>query len=141
MAHELADGGVALDPWLRGIAVHARSIGDAQLRDAQRIATQCRAQLAGTLADCDAIVTPAAAGEAPTELHGAADPAFTALWTLLHGPCVSLPVLAGPNGLPVGLQVVGARGADDALLATSAWIVDALRPSTPRTDRRRGPPT
>ena len=127
MANELAGAGAALNDWLRGVAAKARSITDADVRDAQRVAAQCRARLANVFDDCDAIVTPAASGEAPAELRGAADAAFTPLWTLVQGPCVSLPVLAGPNGLPVGLQVVGARGADAALLATSAWIVDALR--------------
>ena len=45
---------------------------------------------------------------------------------MMHGPCISLPVLEGPNRLPIGLQVVGARNADDALLATSTWIMDVL---------------
>jgi Asp-tRNA(Asn)/Glu-tRNA(Gln) amidotransferase A subunit family amidase len=140
MAREIADGAVALNAWLQGIAAKARAIGDAQLHVAQQVAAQCRARLAGMLADCDAIITPAAAGEAPADLHAAADPAFTALWTLLQGPCLSLPVLTGPNALPVGLQVVGARRADDALLCTSAWIVDALQPSGQRGVRGRAPP-
>jgi len=126
MAADLAEGGAGLNDWLRGVASKARSLTDTDVHDAQRVAAQCRERLAHVFAGCDAILTPATAGEAPAQLYGAADPAFTPLWTLMHGPCMSLPVLDGPAGLPIGLQVVGARRTDDALLATAAWIVGAL---------------
>jgi Asp-tRNA(Asn)/Glu-tRNA(Gln) amidotransferase A subunit family amidase len=37
-------------------------------------------------------------------------------------PAVTLPLLAGPNGLPVGVQVVGRRGEDARLLRTARWL-------------------
>ena len=37
-------------------------------------------------------------------------------------PCLNLPAGTGPNGLPVGVQTVGARNDDARLLAWSAWI-------------------
>jgi Asp-tRNA(Asn)/Glu-tRNA(Gln) amidotransferase A subunit family amidase len=43
------------------------------------------------------------------------------MWTFLGNPCVTLPGCKGPNGLPVGVQLVGALGADDELLAVAAW--------------------
>jgi Asp-tRNA(Asn)/Glu-tRNA(Gln) amidotransferase A subunit family amidase len=46
----------------------------------------------------------------------------------MQGPCVSIPVLHGPHGLPIGLQVVGGRHADDALLRTCGWLMAALAP-------------
>jgi Asp-tRNA(Asn)/Glu-tRNA(Gln) amidotransferase A subunit family amidase len=42
----------------------------------------------------------------------------------MHGPCVTIPAFTGPNGMPVGLQVVGAIGSDDATIALSRWVAD-----------------
>ena len=35
-------------------------------------------------------------------------------------PCVALPLLEGENGMPIGVQLIGAPGADERLLATAA---------------------
>ena len=71
----------------------------------------------------DAIVTPAAPGEAPRGLDSTGNPAFNSLWTLCGVPAVTLPLLEGPNGLPVGVQLVGRRGEDARLLRTARWLV------------------
>jgi Asp-tRNA(Asn)/Glu-tRNA(Gln) amidotransferase A subunit family amidase len=76
----------------------------------------------------DAIITPAAAGEAPMGLESTGNPVFCGLWTLCGVPAVSLPLLQGPNGLPVGVQVVGRRGEDARLLRTARWLMESLRP-------------
>ena len=72
----------------------------------------------------DAIMTPAAPGEAPADLGHTGDPIFCTLWTFCGLPAVSLPLLTGPNGLPVGVQLVGAYGQDARLLRTARWLVD-----------------
>jgi Asp-tRNA(Asn)/Glu-tRNA(Gln) amidotransferase A subunit family amidase len=74
----------------------------------------------------DAIVTPAASGEAPVGLSSTGSPAFCTLWTFCGVPAISLPLLEGPNGLPVGVQLVGRRGHDGRLLRTARWLVDYL---------------
>jgi len=35
---------------------------------------------------------------------------------------VHVPFASGPNGLPVGVQVIGRIGADAELLATADWV-------------------
>jgi aspartyl-tRNA(Asn)/glutamyl-tRNA(Gln) amidotransferase subunit A len=70
----------------------------------------------------DAIVTPASPGEAPAGLGSTGNPIFNGLWTLCGVPCVTLPLLQGPNGLPVGVQIVGRRGEDARLLRTARWL-------------------
>ena len=75
----------------------------------------------------DAIVTPAAAGEAPAGLESTGDPAFATLWTYCGVPALTLPLLTGPNGLPVGVQLVGRRHYDGRLLRTAGWLTAALR--------------
>ena len=60
------------------------------------------------VAPYDALLTPAAIGAAPPAEEGTGDPIFAATWTLVGAPAVSLPLLAGEAGLPLGLQAVGA---------------------------------
>ena len=74
----------------------------------------------------DAIVTPSAPGEAPMGLENTGSAVFNVLWSLLGVPTVSLPLLTGANGLPVGVQLVGRRDNDGRLLRTARWLVDTL---------------
>jgi Asp-tRNA(Asn)/Glu-tRNA(Gln) amidotransferase A subunit family amidase len=71
----------------------------------------------------DAILTPAAPGTAPKGLDSTGDPSFCTLWTLSGLPAVSLPLLQGSNGLPLGVQLVGRFGFDARLLRTARWLV------------------
>jgi Asp-tRNA(Asn)/Glu-tRNA(Gln) amidotransferase A subunit family amidase len=75
----------------------------------------------------DAILTPAALGTAPKGLGSTGDPAFCSLWTLLGMPAVSLPLMQGANGLPLGAQLVGRRNFDARLMRTARWLVERLR--------------
>jgi len=74
----------------------------------------------------DAILTPAAPGTAPKGLGATGDPRFCTLWTLLGMPALSLPLLQGENGLPLGVQLVGRRNYDARLLRTARWLVAKL---------------
>jgi Asp-tRNA(Asn)/Glu-tRNA(Gln) amidotransferase A subunit family amidase len=78
----------------------------------------------------DAIITPAAPGEAPRGLETTGNPAFCTLWTLCGTPAVSLPLLQGANGMPIGVQLVGRRGYDARLLRTASWLVDHVDATT-----------
>jgi len=71
---------------------------------------------------CDAILTPAAPGTAPKGLASTGDPAFCTLWTFCGMPAVSLPLMHGANGLPLGVQLVGRREDDARLLRTARWL-------------------
>jgi Asp-tRNA(Asn)/Glu-tRNA(Gln) amidotransferase A subunit family amidase len=70
----------------------------------------------------DAILTPAAIGAAPPAEEGTGDPIFAATWTFVGAPALSLPLLTGEAGLPLGLQAVGAPRQDGALLHAAAWL-------------------
>ena len=78
----------------------------------------------------DAIITPAAPGEAPAGLDSTGNPAFCTPWTLLGMPAISLPLMQGPNDLPLGVQLVGPRGNDGRLLRTANWLVRHLAAQT-----------
>ncbi len=70
----------------------------------------------------DAVVTPAAPGTAPM-LDTTGNPAFCTLWTLCGMPAISLPLMNGADGLPLGVQLVGSRDDDARLLRTARWLV------------------
>ncbi len=74
----------------------------------------------------DAILTPATTGEAPLGLESTGSPVFCTLWTLCGVPAITLPLMTGPAGLPLGVQLVGAKGDDARLLRTGRWLTRAV---------------
>ena len=99
-------------------APHARYV------EAVRLAERCRIRLDQLMGKLDVLLAPAVNGEAPMGLHYAGDPAFQSLWTLLHVPTISLPLAEGPNGMPVGVQLVAKRWDDRTLLEVAQWVMD-----------------
>jgi Asp-tRNA(Asn)/Glu-tRNA(Gln) amidotransferase A subunit family amidase len=84
-------------------------------------ARRCRRALADVMRVFDFLLTPSAPSEAPASLASTGDPVFNRAWTLLGVPCVTLPHGRGPNGLPLGVQLVGRYGEDSALLGWAGW--------------------
>lgn len=74
----------------------------------------------------DAIITPATTGEAPVGLESTGSAAFNVLWSLLGVPVITLPLMEGPHGMPLGVQVVGRRGYDGRLLRTARWLMSRI---------------
>ena len=74
----------------------------------------------------DAILTPAAPGTAPEGLESTGDPMFNTVWTLCGMPAVTVPLMRGANGLPLGVQLVGPRDGDARLLRTARWLVERV---------------
>ena len=93
---------------------------------AMALAHNCRRVLSDVFARADVLLAPSAIGEAPAGLNATGDPLFNRLWTLLHTPCVHLPFAQGPNGLPVGLQVVGPVGDDRHTLLCAEYLLRRL---------------
>ena len=73
-------------------------------------------------AGIDVLLSPAATGEALEGLESTGDPILNRVWTLLHMPCMTLPLLTGPAGLPMGLQLIGRIGRDWRVVAAAKWI-------------------
>jgi Asp-tRNA(Asn)/Glu-tRNA(Gln) amidotransferase A subunit family amidase len=85
----------------------------------------------------DAILTPAAPGEAPRGLEATGNPIFCTLWTYLGTPAITLPLLRSEAGLPLGVQLVARRGNDARLLRTARWLVRTIERAG-RGGRRHG---
>jgi len=87
-----------------------------------RRADQARAAAHNWAGGFDAILTLPAPGQAPKTLASTGDAIFNGLWTLLHMPCLTLPAGEGPDGLPVGIQLVGRRHDDRRLIDIALWV-------------------
>ncbi|MEO6270737.1 MAG: amidase [Lautropia sp.] len=75
---------------------------------------------------CDALMLPSAPGTAPAGLESTGDPVFCSMASLFGLPAVSLPLMVGENGLPIGVQLVGRRFDDGRLLRSANWLVRRL---------------
>ena len=70
----------------------------------------------------DFFITNSVSGVAP-RLDNPIEPDDPCLiWTYLHAPSITLPLFAGPNDLPFGLQMVSSRYKDDELLNMAETI-------------------
>jgi Asp-tRNA(Asn)/Glu-tRNA(Gln) amidotransferase A subunit family amidase len=123
---ELAHHAVQLSPDLLERMEFGLTRTETQRTEAYGVFARTQAAFPAAMEDLDVLVTPAAPGEAPKGLGWTGDPSFNFLWTSLHVPCVTVPAGNGPNGLPLGIQVVGRAGEDRAVLAWARWVQSAL---------------
>src|SRR5690606_28892454 len=88
---------------------------------------------AAALAGVDAVPSPTAVGTAyrlgekladPVAMY--ADDVATCLANLAGLPAVSVPAGRGDDGMPVGVQLMGARWSDDGLLDLAERLASAL---------------
>jgi Asp-tRNA(Asn)/Glu-tRNA(Gln) amidotransferase A subunit family amidase len=129
LAHEVAHHRSRIAPMLLERIDAGAAMPYEKYRQAIAYANDCRLKLRDRLGDLDAILTPSATGEAPPGLGSTGNTAMNRLWTLLHGPCVTVPAGDGPAGMPVGVQLVGAHGADARTLAVAKWVEQTLSPA------------
>ncbi len=94
--------------------------------EARRFTNQARKALANLFTDVDVILSPSAPGAAPAGLASTGNSTFNRLWTLMGTPCVNVPGLADPDGLPLGVQVIGRFGNDRATLAAAHFLETAI---------------
>ena len=116
-----------VNSWARDGYYGGLKITRADFDAAVGVSQRARATLATVFDDYDVLITPGATGEAPADLTLIEGGSFNSLWTHMYVPCLTIPAFVGPNGMPVGLQVVGPHGADEAVLAAGAWIEAQLK--------------
>ena len=94
--------------------------------EARDLAESCRQRLAQAFGDCDVLFAAAAAGEAPVGQRLTGDASPCVIWTTVHAPSLTIPVFKGPNGLPVGAQLIARRNDDLKLLSAAKWAYQRL---------------
>jgi Asp-tRNA(Asn)/Glu-tRNA(Gln) amidotransferase A subunit family amidase len=107
-------------------AENRKGITPEQLMEALDIIAAARPVFDKLAAPYDAVITPAAPGEAPQSLQTTGLATFSRSWTALHVPCIALPFTKGPRGLPVGVQLVGPRYSDLSLLSAAEAVSQVL---------------
>jgi Asp-tRNA(Asn)/Glu-tRNA(Gln) amidotransferase A subunit family amidase len=118
--YRYGDGAAGL--FRKGAALDPEVVGDGL-----RSSADLRSRLHGALDDvgADAWVAPAATGPAPPGLASIGDPAMGLPWTHARVPAITLPARR-VDDMPVGIQLAGRAGADEALLSVAGWIEIAL---------------
>jgi amidase len=87
---------------------------------------ECRDQIPNMFGDCEVLLAPCVTGEASKGLESTGDTRFQEFWTALHTPTITLPTHKGPNGLPIGIQLVGRLYEDELLLSVARWCAERL---------------
>ncbi len=125
LAHEHAHQAGQISAKLRDRLDHGLAQPAAEYHAARAIAHGCRSSVAGWFDDHHVLLAPSAPGEAPEGLTTTGSAGFNRRWSLLGLPCLTLPVMRGPRGLPVGVQLV-ARWHDEARLLAAAAFIERL---------------
>ncbi|MGE3150330.1 MAG: amidase [Pseudorhodoplanes sp.] len=141
MAHHLGAmvdrAGDQASKTLRAVIADGRKVSGTAYLAARDEAKALAGWFDGVFAEYSALITPATVGVAPKGLESTGDPLFCSLWTLTGLPAVSLPLLEGEDGLPLGVQVVGARNDDARLLRHANWLSRTIKKSGRRSGRKR----
>jgi len=125
-AHERTLHSAELSPRFAQMLDAGMAIGADEYDRALARAVAARVGLTAFFGACDAVLVPAAPGEAPIGLGNTGDPIFNRMWTLLGVPCVTLPARWAENGLPTGVQLVGRAGDDARLMGCAAFLERSL---------------
>jgi len=130
MAHNLGgivgrDGEEVSSQTLRDFLAEGGAVSALRYLAARDNARRYAAGIAEIFKEYDAIITPATVGVAP-QGEATGSPMFCSLWTLTGLPALSMPLLNGEGGMPLGVQLIGERGDDARLLRTANWLVNRL---------------
>ena len=120
--------GEAVSKVMRDLIEEGRKVPAMQYLAALDLRRSLAARLNDMFSQVNAIMTPAAPGVAPIGQASTGNPAFCSLWTLVGLPSMSLPLLEGEGGLPLGIQLVGGRHDDFRLFRTAKWLAEKTAP-------------
>ena len=91
-------------------------------REARSFLARMRRRMHDVFNDYDVLLAPSASGEAPIGLNATGNANHCLIWTSTHVPCMTLPLFSGPNGLPVGAQLIAKRNDDRLLFEVARWV-------------------
>jgi len=121
-ARYYAEGGEHLSEVLRGMIERGQRVTAVDYNNAVACVPRLGAILGQLFEEYDAILTPATPGQAPLGLQATGSPAFCTIWSFCGTPAITLPLLSGADGMPIGVQRVSAAGDDARLLRTARWL-------------------
>jgi len=129
-AAEYQRGKAQLSGVLRDMIERGQQVSDADYQQSLARMQDYYAYLGEVFEDYDAILTPATPGSAPAGIDATGSPVMNTIWTFCGTPAINLPILQNPDGLPMGVQIVGERNDDARLFRSARWLLDALQNDT-----------
>jgi Asp-tRNA(Asn)/Glu-tRNA(Gln) amidotransferase A subunit family amidase len=123
--------GDRIGPRLASLVRSGLALPAAAYEDARARVEEMRAQVTSLFWEYPALLSPAAYGPAPEGLAGTGDPTPNSPWTALGLPAITVPLPV--DGLPLGLQIAGAWGRDDALVGVAAQAEMLISPGAAAT--------
>lgn len=126
LSHERLQHPDKLTDILKAALENGASYSTDEYDEARQTMKQARLALTKLWNDVDVLIAPSVTGEAPKGIGFTGNSAFNRLWTAMGVPCVNLPCGNGPNGLPLGIQVIGPALGDKQTLAAAASLAGAV---------------
>ena len=126
-AAEYQRGKTQLSDVLRDMIERGQQVSDTDYQQALAHVSDYNDFLGEVFEDYDAILTPATPGPAPAGIDATGSPVMNTIWTFCGTPAINLPILQSPEGLPMGVQVVGERNDDARLFRSTRWLLDVLQ--------------
>lgn len=116
-------------PRTAGLIRYGQTVSGERLHETRQHRYSFRDRLQGAMSNhgVDLWVCPAAPDVAPRGIEATGDPKMNMPWTHAGLPALTVPAGKGKLGLPLGLQLVGAFGADEDLLHWARDIDACLR--------------
>jgi len=125
-ADEYQRGKAELSPVLREMIERGQQVSSDDYDNALARMQEYNAFLEQVFEDFDAILTPSTAGPAPAGLTATGSPVMNTIWTFCGTPALNVPLLQSAEGLPIGVQVVGAKDDDARLFRSTRWLLNIL---------------
>ncbi|MBK8027441.1 MAG: hypothetical protein IPK19_40135 [Chloroflexi bacterium] len=116
-------------PHTAGLIQTGQSVSAEFAAEARAAQTNVRRRVEDVMRErgIDMWISPAAAGPAPHGLESTGAPWMNLLWTFTGQPAITVPAGSSADGLPLGLQMAGAYGDDERLLAWAGVVGQMLR--------------
>lgn len=116
-----------LSPQLASLFAEGRAIGEGEYSTALSLVDEHRNAFRALLQDDGVLLAPAAQSIAPEGLGATGSPLLSRPWQALGFPVVVVAGLRnGETGMPLGIQLVGVPGKEDALFAAAALVESVL---------------
>ncbi len=106
----------------RGTLAAGMKIGAADYVSALRQCRRFRRDMEQLLPGWGALLTPVAPAPAPRGLESTGDASLCEPWSYAGLPAIALPSGLADDGLPLGVQLVGAPWQEAGLLETALWV-------------------
>jgi Asp-tRNA(Asn)/Glu-tRNA(Gln) amidotransferase A subunit family amidase len=123
---EYQRGKAELSPVLREMIERGQQVSGDDYDNALARMQDYNAFLEQVFEDYDAILTPSTAGPAPAGLTATGSPVMNTIWTFCGTPALNVPLLQSAEGLPIGVQLVGAKNDDARLFRSTRWLLNVL---------------